>query len=162
MKSFSIFAKKFAPLLASLILIGSCCFLYNPPTPPPPPTATPACTLSFISPSNGAALPETGPVNFSWTAVSRASYYILSVNLPGGGGKQNFTVNGTSRILYMDNFPEDGSFSAEVLARDSDGDNMCQAEIQFIKNPPATLVPTPKPKKNEKPAPLPPILNPGK
>jgi hypothetical protein len=166
MKSFSIFAKKFAPLIAvaSLIAASCTCWSFNgPPVTPtvPPPTTTPACTLSFISPSNGATLPETGPVNFAWTAVAQATYYILSVDLPGGGGKQNFTINGTSKTLYMDDFPEDGSFSAEVLARDSSGDNMCQAEIQFIKNPPATLVPTPKPKKNQKsipPASPPPVI----
>lgn len=135
MHSFSIFARKFAPLLASIFMVGSCCYLYDLPlpTPPPPPTTAPSCQISFTNPNSGEALPAKGAVTFSWTSVSNAEVYILSLDAPGGGSPNNYDVHDTSRVIYMDAF-QSGNFSAVVQARNGNSDILCQAKIQFTTN----------------------------
>ena len=142
MHSFTVLARKFAPLLASLVMIGSCCSLYDqPPAPyiqPPVTPATPACTMHFTSPKSGAVLAASGPVDFSWTSVPKASYYILSLSVPNAADNVNWNVNGTSRTLYMESF--------------SDANILCEAVLHF-----STAAADPKKKDNPgNPPPQPP------
>ena len=146
MHSFTVLARKFAPLLASLVMIGSCCSLYDqPPAPyiqPPVTPATPACTMHFTSPKSAAVLAASGPVDFSWTLVPKASYYILSLSVPNAADNVNWNVNGTSRTLYMESFSA-GNFSAHVQVRDTDANILCEAVLHF-----STAAADPKKKDN--------------
>ena len=143
------FVARIAPLLASVAMIfasAECCSGGPAPVKTPVPTETPTCKMDFTSPNGGAALPATGPVIFSWNPVAASSFYILSVNLPGNAGKVSWNMTTTSRTLYMDSFTTNGSYSANVQARDNNSDILCQANISF------SIEPKVKAKKNHQPA----------
>src|SRR5689334_7334583 len=128
------FVIRVAPLLASLMLVFSCCYLYDihPPTPTPVPTATPACTMHFTHPANGAELPVGSSTDFSWTSVAKATHYIFSLSGPGNGASPvNYPTNNTTWPVYIDNLGGVGSYTASVQSRDADANILCQAHIQF-------------------------------
>jgi hypothetical protein len=135
------FVTRLAPLLASAALLmasAQCCESATPPSPPIP-SETPTCSMHFTSPNSGAALAGNGPVDFSWTSVPNASYYIFTVNLPGNGGQSSWNMTSTSRTLYMENFTTSGSYSAHVQARDTSADILCEANLNFSKDPKAKI-----------------------
>ena len=157
MEIFSIFARRLAPLIASVAMIGSCCYLYDLPpaaTATPPPSPTPACHMSFTNPTSAASLSDTAAVDFSWNSVPKAAFYLLSLDVPGGVGKVLFTVHGTDRTLYMDSF-QDGSFHADVQARDGDNNILCEATLQFTS---AKDVKAKKKNNSPSASPVPPII----
>src|SRR5690348_17215925 len=111
------FMIRVAPLFASLALMFSCCYLYDTPlaTPTPAPTATPACTMHFTHPANGAALPLGSLTTFSWTSVAKASTYFFAETGPGdNGGQVIFPTTNTSWPVYPNAL---GTYSALVQAR---------------------------------------------
>ena len=140
------FVVRFAPILASLALMFSCCYLYDikPPTPVTPPSATPACKMSFTNPHDGAQLLAGGLVTFSWTSVAHAKFYILGINTPGNSGNpNNYPVsNGASWPVDLGGIGGPGSYTATVQSRDADQNILCQAEIHFTLVIP-TSTPTP-------------------
>ena len=138
------FVARLAPLLATTAMLmasAQCCGSnVSPPSPTPPiPTETPTCHMHFTSPDSGAALAGNGPVDFAWTSVPNASYYIFTVNLPGNGGQASWNMTSTSRTLYMEAFSTDGSYSAHVQARDTSADILCEANLNFSKDPKAKI-----------------------
>ena len=129
-----IFKKVFPVILAFVVLVSAACMCFGPlPGPPQQPTATSACVMSFITPQVGSALPLSGPVNFSWTPIPAASFYLFSVFTPDGG-EVNYTQNGTSRTVYMENYKTGGTYRFNVQARDAANNILCQAEIDFDKD----------------------------
>ena len=164
------FVVRFAPLLASLALIFSCCYLYDikPPTPTPALTPTPACAMSFTNPIDGEVFAPGGLVTFSWKAVAKAKLYILSISGPGNNGSSfNYPVsNGTSWPVDMGSIGGDGTYTAAVQSRDADQNILCQTQIHFkLLSPTATVTATPtkkpaktattKPKAHKPPVPAP-------
>ena len=135
------FVARLAPLLASaaMLMASAQCCGSNASPPPPIPTETPTCHMHFTSPDSGAALAGNGPVDFAWTPVPNASYYIFTVNLPGNGGQTSWNMTSTSRTLYMEAFSTDGSYSAHVQARDTSADILCEANLNFSKDPKAKI-----------------------
>jgi len=152
---------RFAPLLATLALIFSCCYLYDIPipTPTPAPTAVPVCTMHFTKPANGAVLQADSQVDFAWTSVSKATLYIFSESGPGANGsKSNYPTKNTSWPLELSALGGPGNYTAAVQARDSDSNILCQAQLQFSIWSPSpsptvtqTLTPTPVPTNTKAP-----------
>ncbi len=103
------------------------------PTMTPTCTPTPGCALQLLSPANGAALPASGAVIFSWNSYSGAAKYQLQV-ISINGAINTFETNGTSLRLYIENLPAAGTYSWQVSALDAQGQVICRsASFTFTK-----------------------------
>ncbi len=144
MYSFNIIARRASPLIALVALVAGCCDGCHPappgstPTPSetPIPTETPTCAMAFTNPAPGAALPPVGGVDFIWTNIPAASYYLLQLTVPGGVQPTSYTVHGNKRTIYMESFSIQGNFTAMVQARSPSADILCQASMAFSVQPP--------------------------
>ena len=124
---------------AAMLIASSECCSTGSPAATPVPTETPTCNMHFTSPDAGAVLAGNGPVDFAWISVSNSSYCILTFNLPGNGGQSTWNMTSTSRTLYIENFTTGGSYSAHVQARDTRADILCEANLNFSKDPKAKI-----------------------
>jgi hypothetical protein len=98
------------------------------PTEPPP-----AC-VTLLTPENGADLPATGKVIFSWAPMAEAGSYILNIILPSGE-VLTFETNGTFRDRYMEAFAAGGKYGWQVTAQDTDGNEICISEAFAFDKP---------------------------
>ncbi|HSL46190.1 MAG TPA: hypothetical protein VK897_22335 [Anaerolineales bacterium] len=100
------------------------------PTETPPLTDTPAPTLSScavaLNPINNATVPARGPFDFTWTAFTGASSYVVSIG-PAGWYPTNFPVSGTTLTRYMESFPSGSTYQWSISAVNATGQEICKA-----------------------------------
>jgi hypothetical protein len=111
------------------------------------PTATPTpggggCT-SLLAPSNGANLPATGPVTFTWESYPGALKYIVNLKAPNGT-VASFVETGTSHTRFMDSLTQGGTYVWWVTVKDGSLTEVCSSE-RFTFSKPAVTVPTDTP-----------------
>ena len=94
------------------------------PTDPPSPTP-PTCAVP-LNPAEHATVPARGPFDFTWTAFTGATSYIISIG-PPDWYPTNFPVNGTTLTRYMENFPVSPSYEWSITAVDATGKELCKA-----------------------------------
>jgi hypothetical protein len=99
------------------------------------PTATPLACVALLAPENGADLPVTGKVTFSWTAMDGAERYVLNFILPSGQ-TVSFETDQTSRNRYMEAFVAGGEYQWQVAAHRADGREVCVSEVFVFDKPP--------------------------
>ena len=104
--------------------------------------------MTFLSPSQGATLPTSGPVNFSWALNQPGTWtnhwylekYVLVITFPGGNPLAPYDIqnSSTSKTLYMENFQPAGTYTAQIRAIGwapdyEPGSILCWDEITFSK-----------------------------
>ena len=96
--------------------------------------ANPACSINFTSPKEVSELANFGPVLFQWTDVPQASTYYLKISPPADASLPwIYSINGTSRTVYMENFPMSGTFLVSINAISGDKKVLCTKMIRFNK-----------------------------
>ncbi|MBN2387460.1 MAG: FecR domain-containing protein [Anaerolineales bacterium] len=125
-----------------------------PPPAPPLPTATvppaePACTLQLLSPANGADLPESGAVTFTWNPQEGAGSYLVTFT-SSGGAMNSFSATGSSLTRYIESLPTAGAYSWQVTALDAYGQEICSTGPSTFSKPQSA--PPPPPVTTEAPA----------
>lgn len=103
--------------------------------------------LNITSPTDGSSLLQSGPINFSWDSKQGASKYILTIHYPNGA-TAFFETTDTSITRYMESMPAGGSYSWDVTALDTSGNQICKTDsITFSKEkyekPPRKIIPGP-------------------
>ena len=115
-----------------------------PATEPPaasPPAASPQVCLNIIGPNTDSDLVAFGPVTFSWVGRPDASKYRLTIHYPNGASA-SFYTDTTSVTRYTESMPAGGSYTWDVTAFDSSGNQICQTgESTFSKEEYDTPVP---------------------
>ena len=103
-----------------------------------------SCALNLASPRAAAGIPVNGPVVFQWTDIPEATAYDLEVSpLAEKGPPWQFSTTGTSKTIYMEDFPAGGDYKVSLKAIRSNGDVLCAAAFQFTKE--ASDLPVRKP-----------------
>ena len=133
-------------ILIAVIAIGRGVIVPNPGPPDKPISdnnpfelvvatqASPTCSIRFTKPVNTAEIPNFGPVLFEWTNVPAADGYSLKVSPPADTSLPwTYAVAGTSKKVYMENFPMGGNFIVSVNARGKDEKVLCTASLIFNK-----------------------------
>jgi|SRR5271157_460061 len=124
------------------------------PAAEPPATAmiapTSASCLSIVSTSYN--LDPVGPVTFSWKERSDVSKYRLTIYYPNGA-TASFYTDTTSVTRYLESMPDGGTYSWDVTALDSSGNQICKTDALVFNKP---KYETPVPPKN----PAPPAMQP--
>jgi hypothetical protein len=93
----------------------------------PIPTSLPLACVTLLTPKNGADLPSTGKVTFSWTPMDEANFYLLNIILPSGE-IVTFKTDQTFRDRYMEAFTAGGEYQWQVTAQGADGNKICISE----------------------------------
>lgn len=105
-------------------------------TEPPTDIATepPLACVTLLAPINGANLPLTGKVTFSWTPLNEAGTYVLNIILPSGE-TLSFETDQTFRDRYMEAFVAGGKYQWQVIAQGADGSDICVSEVSTFDKP---------------------------
>ncbi|MFZ1040394.1 MAG: FecR family protein [Anaerolineales bacterium] len=115
-----------------------------PATEPPaasPPAPSPQVCLNIISPTTDSDLVAFGPVTFSWVGRTDASKYRLTIHYPNGASA-SFYTDTTTITRYTESMPAGGSYTWDVTAFDSSGNQICQtSESTFSKQEYDTPIP---------------------
>ena len=104
----------------------------EPPTEAP--TEPPLTCVTLLTPENGADLPPTGKVTFSWTPMDEADSYNLNIILPLGE-TVTFETDQTFRDRYMEAFVAGGEYKWQVTAQGADGKEICISETFAFDKP---------------------------
>ena len=104
-------------------------------TPTAAPTETALACVVLLAPENGADLPVTGKVTFSWTPTDGAEGYVLNFILPSGQ-TVSFETDQTTRNRYMEAFVAGGEYQWQVVAYSADGSELCVSEVFVFDKPP--------------------------
>ena len=111
-------------------------------TKPESPTPTPVANcFSLASPADGSALPETGPVTFTWAEQPGRYKYVITFTKPSGGEISLISWTNTY-TKNMELLPEGGTYSWKVTAYDSTITPICSAGPRTFTKP-GTAAPTP-------------------
>jgi hypothetical protein len=103
-------------------------------TPTDIPTEPPLTCVTLLAPVNGADLPLTGKVTFSWTPLNEAGTYVLNIILPSGE-TLSFETDQTFRDRYMEAFVAGGKYQWQVIAQGADGSDICVSEVSTFDKP---------------------------
>lgn len=107
----------------------------------PVPTPEPSACLSLLGPSNGASLPSSGAVEFTWSAHPQAAKYIINFRSPNGF-LTSIPEMGTSHTRYMESLPMPGDHTWWVTALNAAGQEICSSDPFTFKKPQTRLQPT--------------------
>lgn len=100
----------------------------------PTPTSTPLACVALLMPENGANLPATGKVTFSWLLMDGAKSYILNIILPSSE-TVTFETDQTTYNRYMEAFTAGGKYQWQVTAQGADGSEICISEAFAFDKP---------------------------
>jgi hypothetical protein len=92
------------------------------------PTATSLACSALLTPADGAKLPETGKVTFSWEPMQNAALYKLNIVLPSND-IASFDLDKTKRDQYIEMFSAGGEYHWQVIAIDADGNKICTSTL---------------------------------
>jgi hypothetical protein len=92
----------------------------------------PGCTIALTSPASAVELPVSGPVNVQWSSDPPGASYALEV-LPPDGTPWLIPTDGTSKNIYMENFPAGGTYEFTVSTLDAKGAVLCSVVVSFEK-----------------------------
>jgi len=97
------------------------------PTETQTPTPTEIPCFRLLSPENGAKLPASGKITFSWEAMQGATRYQIQFTLPS---KQivSFDTENTNNTRYIESFIAGGIYTWQVIAFGNKGEIICSAE----------------------------------
>lgn len=98
------------------------------------PTKNAPTCVSLLEPINGVTLPPIGKVTFSWTPKDNAGTYILKIILPSGN-IASFETEQTFRIRYMETLTVGGNYHWQVIAQDTNGNEICESELSTFEKP---------------------------
>jgi hypothetical protein len=98
------------------------------------PTETPLACATLLTPENGANLPVTGKVTFSWAPMDGTASYLLNFILPSGQ-TVSFETEQTSRDRFMEAFISGGEYQWQVIAEGTDGNEICVSEVFTFDKP---------------------------
>ncbi|HET6847191.1 MAG TPA: hypothetical protein VFH29_10185, partial [Anaerolineales bacterium] len=80
------------------------------------------------------AIPLEGALDVAWSGLPEAFSYEFDVIPPTGAGNPwVIRTEGTSRTIYMENFPEAGQYRFGLSALDAKGAVLCATELTFDK-----------------------------
>lgn len=100
--------------------------------------------VTLLSPVDGAELPVSGPVDFTWTEYPGAYKYIITF-FPPNTPAVSFLAWTPSHTRYMESFPDSGAYQWTITVKDADIQDICTAgPFTFTKSAGAPL-PTVKP-----------------
>jgi hypothetical protein len=101
------------------------------------------CLLSGAeSPDIGEEFGSFGQITFTWFEQSGAAAYHLTLSYPDGSSAL-FESDTPSLNFYLASFPMGGDYSWQVIALDSNGDEICvQGPYPFSKEEKSTETPT--------------------
>lgn len=138
--------------LIVLLAIGGILLWINPGPPdvnPGPPEGNPgppdlpnaggvksagACAIHFSSPTEGGAIPLAGQLPVSWSGVPGVETYDLKLVPPASFSVPwLYHVKGTSKNIYMENFPAAGDYELSVSALGPNGQTLCSDVFRFKK-----------------------------
>jgi hypothetical protein len=99
------------------------------------PTGTPTCPVFFHNPRGTGEIPDYGPLKVEWSGMPGAASYALKVIPPPAVSVPwLFPTRGTTRTIYMENFPAAGEYQFSVDALDANGVVLCGAALRFRKS----------------------------
>jgi hypothetical protein len=106
------------------------------PGPPDQPVQYPPnpCALEFENPTGPESIPLSGPLGVQWSRLPGAAAYEFRVIPPEGAGDPwLIKTDGTSKKIYMENFPAAGQHTFALTALDRGGAALCSIEMVFDK-----------------------------
>lgn len=93
------------------------------------------CSIHFSNPTSAEAIPLAGQFPVAWSEVPGAVAYDLKMVPPASFSVPwLFHVKGTSKNIYMENFPAAGDYELSVSALGPNGETLCSNSLKFRKS----------------------------
>lgn len=109
----------------------------KPVTVPPPATAC----FELTDPAEGAELPETGPITFTWQEQPGRYKFVITITRPDGSEFSKIVFT-NSYTLPAESLPQGGAYQWQVTAYDSNIRPICSSEPRTFTKP-GSPIPTP-------------------